>query len=82
MDPNEFQGLRALARRKKTSVAELIRTVVRTVYLTSPPDRKAIVQDILKINLPSMDWSKVRKEIEVDHAVTGGGVEPCPPCRS
>ena len=52
MDPDEFRRLRALARRKKTSVAELIRTAVRTVYLTPPPDRKAIVEDILKMNLP------------------------------
>ena len=49
MDPDEFRQLRALARRKKTSVAELIRTAVRTVYLTAPPDRKAIVEDILKM---------------------------------
>ena len=68
MDPDEFRRLRALARRKKTSVAELIRTAVRTVYLTSPPDRKAIVEDILKMNLPSMGWKKVRKEIEAGHA--------------
>jgi len=68
MDPDEFRRLRALARRKKTSVAELIRTAVRTVYLTTPPDRKAIVEDILKMNLPSMDWNKVRKEIEASHA--------------
>ena len=68
MDPDEFRRLRALARRKKTSVAELIRTAVRTVYLTPPPDRKAIVEDILKMNLPSMGWKKVRKEIEAGHA--------------
>ncbi len=68
MDPDEFRRLRALARRKKTSVAELIRAAVRTVYLSPPRDRKAIVQDILKMNLPSMDWKKVRKEIEAGHA--------------
>ena len=67
MDPDEFRRLRALARRKNTSVAELIRTAVRTVYLT-PPDRRAVVEDILKMNLPSMDWNKVRKEIEAGHA--------------
>jgi Ribbon-helix-helix protein, copG family len=68
MNPDELRRLRTLARRKKTSVAELIRVAVRTVYLTPPPDRKAIVQDILKMNLPSMDWNKVRKEIEAGHA--------------
>jgi hypothetical protein len=68
MNPDELRRLRTLARRKQTSVAELIRTAVRTVYLTPPPDRKAIVQDILRMNLPSMDWKKVRKEIEIGHA--------------
>ena len=68
MDPDEFRRLRALARRKKTSVAELIRAAVRTVYLSPPPDRKAIVEDILKMNLPTMDWKKVRKELETGHA--------------
>jgi len=68
MDPQEFRRLRALARRRKTSVAELIRSAVRTVYLSPPPDREAIVQDILKMNLPPMDWKKVRKEIEAGHA--------------
>ena len=82
MDPDDFRRLRALARRKKTSVAELIRTAVRTVYLTPPPDRKAIVEDILKMNLPPMDWKRVRKRIGAGHAASPKGRELSPPCRS
>ncbi len=68
MDPDEFRRLRAMARRKKTSVAELIRAAVRTAYLQPPPNRRVIVQKILQMKLPTMDWKKARKEIEAGHA--------------
>ncbi len=68
MDPEEFRRLRALARRKKTSVAELIRAAVRRAYLQAPPDRRAIVQEIVQMKLPTIEWKKVRKEIEAGHA--------------
>jgi len=68
MDPEEFRQLRALARRKKTSLAELIRSAVREAYLAAPPDRRPLVEAILKLNLPKMSWKKVKKEIEAAHA--------------
>ena len=69
MDPEEFRRLRALARRKKTSIAELIRTAVREKYLTpAQPDRKALVASIVSMNLGDMDWEKARTEIEDSHA--------------
>ncbi|MGH9402338.1 MAG: CopG family transcriptional regulator [Terriglobia bacterium] len=68
MDPEEFRRLRTLARQRKTSVAQLIRTAVREAYLKTEPDRKTIVQMILDMQLPVMDWKKVRKEIEAGHA--------------
>jgi hypothetical protein len=69
MEPDEFRRLRALARRNKTSVAELIRTAVREKYLTpAQPDRKALVAAIVNMNLGDMDWDKVRSEIEDAHA--------------
>ena len=69
MEPEEFRRLRQLARRKKTSVAELIRTAVREKYLApAPPDRTAIVESILRMKLPNMDWKRVRSEIEDAHA--------------
>jgi hypothetical protein len=68
MDPDEFRQLRALARRRKTSVAELIRSAVREAYLAASPDRRPLVEAILKLKLPKMRWKKVKKEIEEAHA--------------
>ena len=68
MDPEEFRKLRALARRKKTSVAELIRCAVRESYLKAPADRRLIVDSILALKLPNVDWRKAKKEIEAAHA--------------
>jgi hypothetical protein len=68
MDPEEFKQLRALARRRKTSVAELIRSAVRQSYLRTPADRRPVVDAILDLKLPSIDWKKAKKEIEAAHA--------------
>ena len=68
MDPEEFRKLQRVARQKKKSVAELIRSAVRDTYLTVGPDRGPIVEAILRMGLPAMDWKQVRKEIEESHA--------------
>jgi hypothetical protein len=68
MDPDEFKQLRALARRKKTSVAELIRCAVRRSCLRAPADRRPVVDAILDLNLPPIDWKKAKKEIQAAHA--------------
>jgi hypothetical protein len=68
MNPDEFKQLRALARRRKTSVADLIRCAVRESYLRTPVDRKALVEAILALKLPNVDWRTAKKEIEAAHA--------------
>ena len=68
MNPDEFKQLRALARRRKTSVAELIRRAVRQSYLQRPVDRKPLVDAILCLKLPKVDWKKAKKGIEAGHA--------------
>jgi hypothetical protein len=68
MEPEEFRRLQRLAREKKTSVAQLIRTAVRETYLAPAPDRAPIVESILSMRLPAMDWMRVRKAIEDAHA--------------
>ena len=68
MEPGEFGRLQAEARRKKTSVAELIRVAVRKAYLSHEPDRRPIVDAILSMGLPAMDWKRVKKQIERAHA--------------
>jgi len=68
MDPDEFRQLRALARRRKTSVAGLIRCAVRGAYLKAPADRKPLLEAILDLKLPKIDWKKAKKEIRAAHA--------------
>jgi len=69
MDPDEFKQLRALARQRKTSVGELIRRAVRESYFHPHTDRKRLVDGILNLKLPKIDWPKAKKEIEAAHAV-------------
>ena len=68
MDPDEFKRLRAIARRRKTRWRSSIRTAVRESYLKSPTERKPLVESILALRLPSIDWKKAKKEIEAAHA--------------
>jgi len=68
MNPEEFKQLRALAQRRKTSVAELIRCAVGESYLKTLVDRKPLVEAILDLRLPKIDWKKAKKEIEAAHA--------------
>ena len=68
IDPEEFARLQAEARRRRTSVAELIRVAVREVYLSHEPDRRPIVEAILSMGLPVMEWKRVKREIEAAHA--------------
>jgi hypothetical protein len=68
MDPEEFRLLKNEARRRKTSVAELIRSAVRDAYLAPKPDRGPIVDAILAMRLSRIDWKRAVKEIEAGHA--------------
>ncbi len=68
MEPEEFRQLRALARQKRTSVANLIRAAIRKTYLAPPADRRPHVEAILKLKLPRLSWKKIKKEIEAAHA--------------
>ena len=68
MEPEDYRRLQAEARRRKTSVAELIRSAVRDAYLSSAPDRRPLVEAILRMNLPVVDWETIRREIEEAHA--------------
>ncbi len=68
MDPQEFRRLRLIARRRKTTVAELIRSAVRATYLKPEPDRRTLVQSILSIQLPTIEWKRAKREIEAGRA--------------
>ncbi|MGH9815425.1 MAG: hypothetical protein ACRD5F_14915 [Candidatus Acidiferrales bacterium] len=70
MEPGEFRHLRSLARQRKTSIAQLVREAVRKVYLepSEPENRQAIVERMLSMNLPTIEWADAKKEIEDAHA--------------
>lgn len=69
IDPEDYRRLRSLARRRKVSIAELVRKAIRTAYLQpQPPDRSALVEAILHMNLPGTSWKGARKEIVAGHA--------------
>jgi len=69
MNPEEYRRLRDLARQRKISVGELIRTAVRATYLEpQQADKKPIVEAILQMKLPAISWNRARKEIEASHA--------------
>lgn len=68
MEPDEFRKLQAAARRRRTSVAELIRSAVRATYLSPAIDRRPIVEAILAMGLPAGDWKRAKREIEAGHA--------------
>jgi predicted aminopeptidase len=68
MEPEEFRRLQALARRRKTSVAHLIREAVRETYLAAEPQKRPIVEAILAMRLALPDWESVREELDRGHA--------------
>ena len=68
MEPEEFRRLQSLARQRKTSVANLIRSAVRETYLAPQPERRPIVDAILRMQLSVPDWNDVRDELDRGHA--------------
>jgi hypothetical protein len=68
MEPEEFKRLKAEAHNRGCSVAELIRSAVRQIYLEPPPKKEQIVDAILNMKLPKIDWERAKKDIETAHA--------------
>ena len=68
MEPEEFRRLQSIARKRKTSVANLIRSAVRETYLAPQPERRPIVDAILRMRLSVPDWKDVREELDRGHA--------------
>jgi predicted DNA-binding ribbon-helix-helix protein len=64
MEPEEYDELTRIAEAKRVSVAELIRTAVRVVYLRSRDDRLATVDRIAAMELPIDSWDQMKSEIE------------------
>jgi len=68
MEPDEYRRLQSLARKRKTSVARLIRSAIRETYRAPQPERRPIVEAILEMKLAVPDWNDLRAELERGHA--------------
>lgn len=68
MEPEEFRRLQALARERRTSVANLIRSAVRDTYLAPQTAKPPIVDAILAMQLELPDWEHLREELDRGHA--------------
>jgi predicted DNA-binding ribbon-helix-helix protein len=64
MEPEEYEQLARIAERRSVSVAELIRSAVRAVYLRSADERAAVVERIASMGLPTAPWPDLKREIE------------------
>jgi hypothetical protein len=67
MEPEEYKRLKAEARRRGCSVGELVRLAVRRTYLAPSPEKGPIVDAILGMKLPRIDWKRAKKDIESGH---------------
>jgi hypothetical protein len=68
MDPEEYRRLEDIASREKVSVGELIRIAVRDRYFSSREDKKRIIEDMLKMAIPVVEWDDAELEIEEAHS--------------
>lgn len=64
MEPDEYERLARIAKRRAVSVAELIRSAVRSVYLQSAQEREAAVDRIASMESPAAPWPELKREIE------------------
>ncbi len=66
MDPAELAELKALAKRRRTSVGRLIRDAVREKYLTQDVEkRRRAVEELAAMNLgPLPDWDALKEELD------------------
>ena len=62
-EPEEYERLEDVARRRGTSVAELVRRAVGEKYLGDPTKRRAAVAAIRGMSLPLPDWPELEQEI-------------------
>lgn len=67
MDPDEYQVLEEIARRRKTSIAELFRVAVRTLYISSTEDRRKAVTAIAGMGLSLPSWEDLKQELSEVH---------------
>jgi hypothetical protein len=52
-----------VAAERGVAVAELIRTAVRERYLLTRKERRRLVDEILDLDLPAIDWREAENEV-------------------
>ena len=62
-ESEEYGRLEGVARRRGTSVAELVRRAVGEKHLSDPAKRRAAVDTIRGMSLPLPDWPELEEEI-------------------
>jgi Ribbon-helix-helix protein, copG family len=68
MDLDACRRLQALARARKTSVADLIREALRAKIPLPEPEKPPIVEAILAMRLELPKWDQLREEVDRGHA--------------
>lgn len=64
MEPKDFDELARVARRKRVSVAELLRRSAAEKYLVCGEHVHAVVDEIAAMALPVDDWADMKSELE------------------
>jgi hypothetical protein len=62
MEPEEYERLEEIAGRQGIPVAELIRSAVRERYLLTQAERRRLVDEILGLELPVVEWQEAERE--------------------
>jgi hypothetical protein len=63
MEPEEYERLEAVAAERGVAVAELIRSAVRERYLLTGRERRRLIDDILRLDLPPISWREAEDEV-------------------
>lgn len=67
MEPDEYERLESIAAERDVPVAELIRTAVRERYLLTREERARMVDRILGLDLPVVEWEEAEDEVVEAH---------------
>ena len=63
--PDLFAALEKIAKEKKTSVGDLVRTAVKEQYqINSKASKMAIFDKMMKAEFPVWEWQEIEKDYE------------------
>ena len=63
MEPEEYKRLEEVAAERGVAVAELIRTAVRERFLLTREERRRLVDEILGLDLPVIEWRDAEDDV-------------------